>query len=343
MGGAFGAMTLGADGVRLALHQEIVDTVFEQATGLRRLAINPVPVGLVVAEEQGRRLAQMQSHLGQIRVFRRGLGLRDGCDHRTIGPVAPVPDIARPELGQHMQARLFRTAISDGDAHQDVVGGRLRILDEDIEVAAFVENAGVDQLVFRVLVAALVVLRDEMIVGVCRLRILVEHPHEGMGRCAVEVVIQLLHVLAVIAFLVGEAEQPLLDDRVLAVPEGEAETPAQVPFPKSREAVLTPAIGAAARLIVGDGVPGVAVGAVVLAHGPPLAFTEIGAPVPPSGMASGRDEPPALGGVEQRGGVRRHGVLQRQGVRRRATTGTRLPIDGRRGSRNQPIFDLPAL
>jgi hypothetical protein len=46
-----------------------------------------------------------------------------------------------------------------------------------------------------------------------------------VGRRAVEVEVVLLDVLAVVAFTVREAEKPLLQDRVFAVPqdEGEAE------------------------------------------------------------------------------------------------------------------------
>jgi len=43
-------------------------------------------------------------------------------------------------------------------------------------------------------------------------------------RRGVQVVIELLDVLAVIAFPVGEPEQPLLEDRVAAVPECQGKT-----------------------------------------------------------------------------------------------------------------------
>ena len=52
-----------------------------------------------------------------------------------------------------------------------------------------------------------------------RLRILVEHPHVRMRRRAVDEVVELLDVLAVVALRVVEAEQALLQDRVAPVPE----------------------------------------------------------------------------------------------------------------------------
>ena len=45
-----------------------------------------------------------------------------------------------------------------------------------------------------------------------------------MSRCAVEVEVVLLNILAVIAFTVGQAEQTLLQDRVLAIPKRQRKT-----------------------------------------------------------------------------------------------------------------------
>ena len=95
----------------------------------------------------------------------------------------------------------------------------------------------------------------------------------------VEVEVVLLDVLAVIALAVGEAEEPLLEDRVAAVPQREREAQAAARSSlMPGDAVLTPAVGARARVIVREVVPGVAAGAVVLAHRAPLALAEIRAP-----------------------------------------------------------------
>ena len=50
------------------------------------------------------------------------------------------------------------------------------------------------------------------------MRILVEHLHVGVGWHVVEVKIVLLDVLAVIAFVAGQPEEPFFEDRILAVP-----------------------------------------------------------------------------------------------------------------------------
>ena len=87
-----------------------------------------------------------------------------------------------------------------------------------------------------------------------------------MGRRAVEIVIQLLGVLAVIAFGIGEPEQPLLEDRIAMVPQCDGEAEQQPIVANAADPVLAPAIGARARLIVRKILPGGAVLAVILAH-----------------------------------------------------------------------------
>src|SRR5688500_20167930 len=51
------------------------------------------------------------------------------------------------------------------------------------------------------------------------LRVLVEHPHPAVARRAVELIVELLDVLAVVSFGIGQPEQPLLQDRVVLVPQ----------------------------------------------------------------------------------------------------------------------------
>src|SRR2546422_11751115 len=50
---------------------------------------------------------------------------------------------------------------------------------------------------------------------------------------------------------------------------------------EAADAVLAPAIGAAARVVVGQVVPRLAVRAVVFTHRSPLALAQIGSPPPP--------------------------------------------------------------
>jgi len=81
-------------------------------------------------------------------------------------------------MGQDVDFGRFRPAIDDRDPHQHVVGGRLGILDGDVETAVLRQHAGIGELVFGpVATLAAAVLGHEVGVGKRRLRIPVEHPH----------------------------------------------------------------------------------------------------------------------------------------------------------------------
>ena len=138
-------------------------------------------------------------------------------------PAAPAPRVPAPERRQHVQPRRLRAAVRDRDAEQDVLGRGLRVLGEDVEVAPLVEDAGVGQLELGVGLAAAPALLDEPRVRELGLRVLVERLQVRGGRGGVEVVVELLDVLAVVALGAGQAEQALLEDRVALVPERERE------------------------------------------------------------------------------------------------------------------------
>src|SRR4249919_3770626 len=97
------------------------------------------------------------------------------------------------------------TAIRDRDPEEDIVRGGLCILRRDVEVAPVVEYTGVDELELGVGLGATSVLVDEPGVGICRLRILVERLQVRRRRSCVEVVVELLDVLAVISLVTAEA------------------------------------------------------------------------------------------------------------------------------------------
>src|SRR5690348_15277920 len=106
-----------------------------------------------------------------------------------------------------------------------------------------------------------------------------------MGRGRVEVEVVFLDVLAVIAFAVGESEQPLLEDRIVAVPQGQREAEPLLLVGHPGQPVLAPAIGAGAGLVVTEVVPRVTGLAVVLARGAPLPLAQIRSPLLPGDAA----------------------------------------------------------
>src|SRR5579863_1030802 len=72
---------------------------------------------------------------------------------------------------------------------------------------------------------------------------------------------------------------------------------------KAADTILAPAIGAAARVIVREIRPGIAIGAVILAHCPPLAIADIGTPAPPRRAEPGFLQPAAFFGLRTAVGV----------------------------------------
>ncbi|HEY4595109.1 MAG TPA: hypothetical protein VIJ02_01815 [Thermoanaerobaculia bacterium] len=184
-----------------------------------------------------------------------------------------------------MEGSRLGPPVGHGDPDQDVLGIGFRVFGEDVEIAALVEDPGVEDLEFRLVLAPAVM--DERAVGKLPLGVLVERLGVGGGGGGVEEEVLLLDVLAVVPLGAGEAEQPLLEDGIAAVPQGQREADAALAVADPQQAVLSPAVGAAAGVIVRQVIPGVAVRRVVLAYRPPLALGEIGPPALPVLLAPG--------------------------------------------------------
>src|SRR5439155_25851258 len=105
--------------------------------------------------------------------------------------------------------------------------------------------------------------------------------HVGVRGSAVEVEITLLDILAVVTLVARQPEDPLLQDRVAAVPHGDRKANVLVTVADAGDAVLIPAIGSGSRLIVRKVFPGVAIRAVVLADGAPRTLAQVRAPALP--------------------------------------------------------------
>src|SRR5690349_13429407 len=63
---------------------------------------------------------------------------------------APAPGVAKPQVRQEVKRRRLGSAIGRFDANADIFRRGLRILDDNVEIAIVVEDAGVDQLVLQV-------------------------------------------------------------------------------------------------------------------------------------------------------------------------------------------------
>src|SRR4051794_34863092 len=114
-----------------------------------------------------------------------------------------------------------------------------------------------------------------------------------------------------VALAVCQAEQPLFQKRVAAVPEGERQAQSSAVVADAGQAVLAPAIGPAASVIVRQIIPRLTVRAVVLANRAPLPLCQIGSPQSPGLFAAvGSFEAELLGGF---GAVGHGGRKQRAG------------------------------
>src|SRR5262252_7044271 len=184
--------------------------------------------------------------------------------------------------------------------HEHVVNIRLGIFDVDIKVSVVVENTGIDQLeLHRRRTTTTCVLVDQPLIRISGLRQLVEHARVSVTGHGIEIIIQLLDVLAVAALSVGQAKQPLLEDRIMPVPQRDREAQQLSVIGKAGNAILAPTIGAAARLVMRKIIPGGSPGAIVLAHRPPLALAEIRAPAAPVFFPSTAFVYPALFGINR--------------------------------------------
>ena len=71
-----------------------------------------------------------------------------------------------------------------------------------------------------------------------------------MRRRIVEVIVQFLNVFAVVAFVARQPEQPLFQDRVFPIPEGNGEAQPLFLIGNTRDAIFAPAVGPRSGVVV---------------------------------------------------------------------------------------------
>src|SRR5262249_46139951 len=90
-----------------------------------------------------------------------------------------------------------------------------------------------------------------------------------------------LHILAMVSLAWHDAKEAFLEDGIAPIPQGQSEDQDLIAIAPARERILAPAESARTRVVVREIVPGLAVGAVILAHRAPGAFGNVGAPLAP--------------------------------------------------------------
>ena len=171
-----------------------------------------------------------------------------------------------------MERRRIGATVDDGDANQDVVRIVLGVLDEDIEVAVLIEDAGVHQLIFGLQPRAMTIDFQQPRVRKFQLRIFVQALHVGVRGSGIQVIVIFFDVLAVIALRAAQAEEALLQNGIASIPEGECKTEALVIVTDAGDPVFGPAIGTRAGVVVGEIIPGRSISAVIFSRIAPRAF-----------------------------------------------------------------------
>jgi len=150
-----------------------------------------------------------------------------------------------------VEDRTLRPGVARAHTDAKIVRIALRVVDADVPIAVFVEDACVEKLVLHVEPAPAPVLLDQVFVWEGSLRIHILPAEPGRGGGGVDVPPVLLGVLAVVALDAGEAEYALLQDGVDAVPERKGQAETLLLVADAGEAVLSPAVCSRARLDVG--------------------------------------------------------------------------------------------
>ena len=145
---------LGADAGRVhragsATHDIIMEGILHKRRAVWSI-IEAAVVGLVLGENPLRPAFGLETVITQFGGMRaESLAIRQQADFGLrSGRNLPCPCIAEPECRKNGQRCRIGAAIDDPQPDRHVVRCRFGVFEEHIEVAAFVENAGIDEFVF---------------------------------------------------------------------------------------------------------------------------------------------------------------------------------------------------
>jgi len=159
-----------------------------------------------------------------------------------------------------MEASGVWSAVGEGYADENIVWAGFGVFGDDIEVAGFGKDPGVFEFEFAIHFAASGIFFEELGVGESGLGVFVKGSEIGVGGGGIEIVPDFFGVFAVVAFGVGQSKNSFFENGVAFVPEGEGEAESGVSVGDPEEAIFAPAIGAASGIVVGEIVPGIAIG-----------------------------------------------------------------------------------
>src|SRR6185312_8822905 len=198
--GGFGAFARGIHRTGLAMDDEAVESVFYPRRSVGRL-IEALEIGFVAGEKKLVRFGDGFECAASERFMRAGQAHIFRLPDRWFRPVAftgssPGPRITKPDGRKNVKGPRLRSTVIDTDADQNVVRRGFRILNRDVEVAALVEDAGVEKFVLAIVLRAPAVFLNELFVGEGLLRVLVESLHVRVSRGVFEEEVVLFDVFA---------------------------------------------------------------------------------------------------------------------------------------------------
>mmetsp|Transcript_122492 Transcript_122492/g.305914 ORF Transcript_122492/g.305914 Transcript_122492/m.305914 type:complete len:218 (-) Transcript_122492:422-1075(-) len=176
-------------------------------------------VRLIVTEQQISSTVHVEVHLpklGMCKLHAVAVGARNDW---TLSPLlCPGPCVAEENLREEVDLGSLRAAIVHRDLHVDVIDTFASVLDKNIKVAVVVEDARVQKLVLRIQSTQCSIFPAKLVVWKQLLGVLVKHFEIAVRRGSVQVVVVVLDILTMIALRAPQAEQPLLQDRISAIP-----------------------------------------------------------------------------------------------------------------------------
>ena len=170
---------------------------------------------------------------------------------------SPYPGVSVPERGEKMEFSRLGPTVADCDFNENITRTSLGILSKYIPVFPLVKNTRVFKLKFQLIETTTTVFFHQFCIGVLALWVFVESLHVRVRGGGVEIVVALLGVLAVIPLGACETKDPLLEDGVFLVPEGDRETQPALAITDAHESIFAPAIGSRASMIVCEIIPAV--------------------------------------------------------------------------------------
>ena len=158
--------------------------------------------------------------------------------------IAPGPRVAKPERGQHMKAEAFQAPVMDVIRISTSSGAAFAYSTKTSKYRSSLKYAGVQQFVFHVSAFARGSSppdphREMRLEDICT-----DISCRSASGCYRDRIV-FFDIFPVIAFAVGQAEDPFLEDGILAVPERERENTGFGDCPDACQSVFAPTIGLA--------------------------------------------------------------------------------------------------